>query len=234
MGFSIAKHVAAVGIALVVSIGSSANAQSTNNAWDGGYIGLQAGYGMGDADWALNGNGWWGVANPANNGTSFSTDGFVGGIHGGYGMTNQNNMYWGIDAEFNFADLSESKPSPAFPGIDTWLVEVGSIWNVSGRLGTVRNNTLFYASAGIAGADVESLATPPFDQAKELHIGYTLGLGGEYLINPNMSLGVNYKYYDFGSENHPFNAACGPCGPGDGRRVSLETHVLSLRLSTRF
>ncbi len=230
----IKRNLIAILISTFSIAGSSAFAQSSNNSWAGPYAGLQFGYASGDVDWALNGNGWWGVANTANNQTSFSPKGMVAGVHAGYAWQSQNNIYWGIEAALNFPDLNESKASPAFPGIDTWTVDIENYWDVSGRIGYAQNKYLLFVSAGIAGAKVESVATPPIDRSDDRHIGFSLGVGGEYKIADNASIGLEYKYYDFGNQNHSFNPACGPCAPGDGRSIDVNLHVVNLRLSYQF
>lgn len=218
--------------AIVLSLsGLAANAQSANN-WTGLYLGGHVGNATSDADLTFVGGGWWTFAGPRT--ASFSLEGLSGGIHFGYGVQNQNNFYWGVEASFSAADLSKSIPSPAFPAIDTWSVQVSSFWDLAARAGYVHNQFLFYGTAGFAAANVDTAATPPLDASDETHYGYVLGIGADYMLSNGMTIGLQYKYYDFGSKSHPFNAACGPCNAGDNRTVGVDAHVIAARITSHF
>lgn len=234
INFSKLKVAVATVVTAITFSSIAVHAQSVTKNWSGLYFGGQIGHSSGDVDWALNGDAWWGVAAPASNRTSFSPEGFAGGLHFGYGLQTSNNFYWGVEASVNAGDLQESQASPAFPGLDTWTVEIDNFWDLSGRAGIVRDNFLLYAIGGISGANVQSVATPPIDSSQGHHIGYVVGVGADYMLANGITVGLQYKYYDFGSSNHPFNSACGVCSAGDGREIDLDLHVVSARISTHF
>ncbi len=215
----------------LVAFGATANAEGANN-WTGLYLGGQVGHASADANLNFVGGGWWTFANTPF--ASFSLDGFAGGLHFGYGQQTSNNYFWGVEASFNASDLNQSIASPAFPAIDTWTIEVDSFWDVTGRVGYVHNQFLFYATGGLAGANVNSRATPPIDAASQSHIGYVVGLGADYMLPNGVVLGLQYKFYDFGSRTHYFNPACGPCSAGDNRNVSVDANVVMLRATSHF
>jgi len=215
------------------AVSDGLDSEGSGSPWSGPYAGVNLGYGWSDADWVLDGNGWWGLAAGPNN-ASLSPDGAFLGAHAGFGQTYQNNLYLGVEASFNVSQMDESIPSPAFPGIDTWNVSIDYFWDISGRLGYVQDRYLVYATAGVAGAEVKTFATPPLDPTSESHLGYSRGIGGEYMYFENYSIGLEYKYIDFGSSHHNFNPGCGPCGPGDGRNIDVSSHILTLRTSFHF
>ncbi len=216
---------------LMCGLGTAVHAQQQ---WEGGFFGLQAGHSSSDLDWTLNGNGWWGSANPANNRTSFSLDGETYGVHAGYNWVLPSNVLVGVDLTYNFVEADKSKASPAFPAIDTWNADLESFWDLSARVGMAREKYMLYGALGLAMADIETTATPPVDQSSGNHAGLSIGVGGAYMVAPKTSVGLEYKYYDFGSDQHPFSGACGPCNAADGRNVDMTTHVVSLKLTKHF
>ena len=220
-----------IGAIFACGLGTTAQAQSQ---WEGGFFGAQLGYASSDLDWALNGNGWWGVGNPANNQTSFSLDGPTYGVHAGYNWVSPTNLLIGFEFAYNVVDQDKSKPSPAFPGIDTWSVQLENFWDLSARVGRAQDKYMYYGALGLAVAKAETSATPPVDASGSNHMGFSVGVGGAYMLAPKTSLGLEYKYYDFGSSQHASNPACGPCNAADGRSVDLTSHVINLKLTKHF
>ena len=70
-----------------------------------------------------------------------------------------------------------------------------------GRVGIAIDRALFYATGGAAfAAFTDDFASPRgFDTFTHTRVGYTVGGGVEYAINPNFALRAEYRYSDFGT-----------------------------------
>ncbi len=69
------------------------------------------------------------------------------------------------------------------------------------RVGIAIDRALFYATGGAAFAAFTDDFTGPrgFDTFSHTRVGYTVGGGVEYAINPNLALRAEYRYSDFGT-----------------------------------
>jgi len=224
-----------------VMMSSAAFAQDNNtgrNNWGGFYGGVSAGFGSADIDTlfdpTFSGGGWWTLGGPG--AANFDPDGAVVGVHFGYDHMLSENWYVGIEGSLNDSSMKQSIASPAFPTIDTWTAEINNYWTVVGRVGYAMEKVSVYGSVGLAGANVKSTAAPPIDISEEHHTGWTAGAGVEYMIRPGLTVGLDYKYLDFGSELHLSDtASCGVCArPGDNRNVDVSAQVITARISLGF
>ncbi len=164
------------------------------------------------------------------NGTAVATSGtgelspagFTGGIQGGYNWQNDKIVFGG-EGDFGAFNLSQSEsPSGVFPfpflGTTYALTEsMSTQWlaTLRGRLGyTVTPELLLYATGGLAFTDFKfsssysdnavSVLFPGgtgFGNRWEVKTGWTLGGGGEWLLDRNWSIKAEYLYLDFGSMN---------------------------------
>ncbi len=103
--------------------------------------------------------------------------------------------------------------------------------DVTGRLGYATNRVLLYAKGGVAflnadvkahydGTSVNSAKSKfDFDHGDTL-VGWTIGAGAEYAINPSWSLKAEYQHFDFGSMSYAYSdcksLASGFNCPGNG------------------
>lgn len=83
---------------------------------------------------------------------------------------------------------------------------VNGIGTVTGRLGYAFDRALIYARGGFAWArQTDSVNLVPFTGAvasnDSTNTGWTLGLGIEYALLPNLSVGLEYKHYGFGGSS---------------------------------
>jgi outer membrane immunogenic protein len=114
----------------------------------------------------------------------------IGGLHVGYNWQDGTRVY-GIEGDVSFAD-----------GLDY-------LASVRARLGHTVNNTLFYATAGIAFAGIEDKTIhadfkhgdTTFDVSGEKEVGLVIGGGVEHKLAPNVSIGVEGLYYLFDDAN---------------------------------
>lgn len=186
--------------------------------WSGVYLGVQGGYGFGSA--TIDDNGQTGLD------ADVDADGwFAGGI---VGYQHQwNSVVFGIEGEFNWSDLNDSSEiQPGnFVGTDVdWFA------SINGKLGYAMDRILIYGTAGVAFADIgtnQDLAPFAFSQS-ENYTGWTVGAGIDYAATENIIVGLQYRYYDFGSADFT------PPAPFTARDQDLDVHTISAHLTYKF
>ncbi|HYM72801.1 MAG TPA: OmpA family protein, partial [Stellaceae bacterium] len=132
-------------------------------------------------------------------------------------------------------------------------------WNASarGRVGYAFHRALLYATGGIAFADASMKATfvpttsggVPFPGStasdSTVLIGPTVGAGVEYALTPNISLGAEYRFTDYGHDRVNLGRVATAAGPGATAagpfatapatgNVSLSEHTLLAKINYRF
>jgi outer membrane immunogenic protein len=179
--------------------------------WSGVYIGAHGGYSFGEAD--IDGVG--------------TIDDFDGPLVGGQvGFNWQYNMFvLGIegDASWTFADTDF--------GIGPVNVEAEENWTASarGRLGVAFDRFLVYGTGGAGWVDVDVDATVGgvnIGSDSNTHFGWVAGGGGEMLVTPNVSVGVEYLHSEYDEET--YNIA-GVAVDGEG-----STDVVRGRVNLKF
>lgn len=162
--------------------------------WTGFYLGAHAGYGWGDSDWSN-------ISLTAER-VALSPDGFVGGGQLGY-RWQLNQFVLGVEGSFSGADLKDSYTSVVNPAV-SYQTKMDWLATVTGQLGVSFGPTLIYVSGGGAFTTLKTRGiNSTFDSFSNSGsiTGFTVGGGLEYALSPNWSVGVDYKYIDFGSEN---------------------------------
>lgn len=149
-------------------------------SWAGGYVGLNAGYGWGEADF--------------NNGGVAFQDDFDGARFGGfvgYNWEVSSGFIAGVEADLNY-DWNEN----SYAAGD---VSTGLNGGVRARLGFAADRALFYAAGGYTatGFNIEG---PGVDVDETLH-GWTLGAGVDFALTDRVFTRVEYRYNDYGDRN---------------------------------
>ena len=106
------------------------------------------------------------------------------------------------------------------------------------RLGYAFGNNLIYATFGLTGANGRVLATypdlsggPTATAARNVsYLGYTLGAGVQFAVDPHLSLGIDYRYSDLG-ESARFGLGTLP--GADGGPVTTRTDFVSNKMMAR-
>jgi outer membrane immunogenic protein len=184
-------------------------------SWYGFYVGLNAGYGWGTADWSSSVTA--GSTSPAGGlfggtiGFNAQTGAFVFGLEGdvaGNWMRDSNSTGTGICS------------APGC-GIQTsWFA------TARGRVGYAFDRALLYVTAGGAFGDLQMQTgglTATADRA-----GWTVGLGVEYAILGPWSAKLEYLYADLGS------ASCGAATCGMDTTVNFTTNMVRFGVNYRF
>jgi outer membrane immunogenic protein len=197
--------------------------------WNGFYIGVMGGYGWGDETRVTVG------------GVEFSRDsnlkgGFIGGTVGYNFAPAGSSWLFGIEADAAWADIKHSVTG-VFP-IATLTVEdrIQALGSVTGRLGWTWGPGLIYAKGGWAWADNKLSAAlvtgvPPIIATRsesQLHSGWTIGGGLEYLFAPNWSGKIEYMFADYG--NQTYAAGLVPGGIG----LSATVHTIKGGINYHF
>jgi len=201
-------------------------------SWTGFYAGVNAGGAWGDN--AVTYTPLYTGAPPpglqafaaASGSPNFHPSGFTGGGQAGY------NWQWsqwvvGIEADINYARLASSLNSGIlnFPGTAPFFFQTSTTTNwmatVRPRVGYSFNHVLFYATGGLAVADLNFAQSVTFltgganaitaGSASSTRAGWTVGGGVEYAFAPHWSAKVEYFHSDFGNlgfapafQNNPF------------------------------
>ena len=178
-------------------------------SWTGVYVGGQIGYEFG-RDTALYSSTLTG-ANLLS--SSSKPTGVIGGAHIGYNFSTQGlplfGGFLGAGGVFGIegdVDGTGTKSNRLFPGLQaTYREQIEG--SVRGRLGFAFDRTLVYGTGGVAFGGIRNsyntrnaagTLTGVSDTIDRTRVGYTVGGGVEYAVTNNVSLGVEYRYTDFG------------------------------------
>lgn len=146
-------------------------------SWSGPYLGLQGGYNWGNADVS---------------GGSFNTDGWLGGIYGGYNYQVAPNWVLGLEGDVN-ANGSDGSNG---------VLKVENPWDASLRLraGYAVDRFLVYGTGGLAFGEVKAKDASYSDSATRT--GWTLGGGVEAAVTDHVTTRVEYRYTDLGKDSY--------------------------------
>ena len=118
----------------------------------------------------------------------------------------------------------------------TYSTDINSIVTVAGRLGYAADRWLVYGKAGWANARVEvsGVNTGLGDafSAGGRRNGWMVGAGLEYLIAPNVSLGLEYSFIDLGRRD--YSGTTDLALAFTARDVETDIHSVTARLNLKF
>ncbi|MGA0595724.1 outer membrane protein [Enterovirga sp. CN4-39] len=237
------KKVLLAGVALV-ALGSAAMAADLPSrrapapyaapvpmfTWTGLYLGAQAGgVAGGDFDFRNNTLGAGPVSGRA------SVGGFVAGGQVGYNWQ-WGNVVVGIEGDVLYSDYGNSL-SLTVPGAGTATARAradGFSANITGRVGYAFGRTLVYAKGGWAYLDTVRFSAGAtgvgtFSRTTDMD-GWTVGAGIEHAILDNVTLGVEYRYTQYGAKTVNFAAAPASVPV----RVELDSHAVVGKLNWKF
>jgi opacity protein-like surface antigen len=117
------------------------------------------------------------------------------------------------------------------------------------RGGVVHGNGLYYVTGGFAWAhsklsiNGEAFYPPYYNIAysasdSAYHLGYAVGLGGEWLLGNGWSFGLEYLHLGFQSANYRFGTSfpnlTTMIALGQGTKVKLDADIVTAKLNFRF
>jgi outer membrane immunogenic protein len=169
--------------------------------WAGVYIGINGGWGWGNAKWTASPVGSFigASGSPHDNGgvvggtlgVNFQSGGFVFGVEG--------------DWDYSAINTGTSATICTFSG----NCQTGNNWlaTVRGRFGYAADRVLFYATGGGAFANVQTSFTGV--TTSHTQTGWTAGAGLEWAFADNWTAKIEYLFVDLGSTN--VNCATAAC-----------------------
>lgn len=215
--------------------------------WTGFYVGLNAGYSWMNGDARYTG-GPAGALAVLPGGYGIEADGFIGG--GQLGFNYQINQFVvGIEADIQYTDLEgRTTITSVFGGGATSIgtASTGLDWlgTVRGRVGFAFDRFLVYATGGLAYGDVSISGStidnfvPAFGYAgsrSETRTGWTLGGGVEWGFTQNVSVKLEYLYYDLGTVDLTLSpTTLGAAGTVLTQRHDIDGHIIRAGVNFRF
>jgi outer membrane immunogenic protein len=147
--------------------------------------------------------------------------GFTGGAQAGYNWQ-RDRWVWGVEGDINYLGINDgssiNRPVLA-PLVGNFIHsetdKLGWFGTLRGRAGiTVTPSFLLYGTGGLAFGGVKSATAVSFSTTADTYagalddtrVGWTLGVGGEWIVAPKWSIKAEYLYVDLGKAG--YNNAC--------------------------
>ena len=154
--------------------------------WSGIYFGGQVGGGTAAWDWQIN--------NPLERVLHHGESAEVGAQ---LGVQKQwHSLLIGAEASYTWGDLGASTNSAVLPGV-TRSSDLNNLLILAGRFGVTWENLLAYAKVGYASAEITlrtSATGGLLSSSSAWEPGWVAGLGIEYALRPDITIGVEYDY----------------------------------------
>ena len=188
--------------------------------WSGFYVGINGGGATSSIDWNEDGFGDEGSHN-ASGGTAGGQIGY---------RWQMSSVVFGLEAQGNWADFSGSNVS-----LQTGLqnqTKIDSFALFTGQIGYAWDRALFYVNGGAAVTDNKyNVFTAPggglVDNASETRWGAAVGVGFEYAIAANWSLGFEYDHLFMGNNDVIFVS-------GTGDHINENADIFTARVNYKF
>jgi outer membrane immunogenic protein len=198
--------------------------------WSGFYIGINGGGGSSHKCWDFIDAG---LFDPE--GCHNATGGTFGGQIG-Y-RWQMASWVFGLEAQGNWADFRGDNISLLAPTLFRNQSRIDSFGLFTGQIGYAWGPALLYVKGGAAVTDdryrVFDVPTGLIDdRANETRWGATVGVGFEYLITPNLSLGLEYDHMFMGSRDVNFFLFDGT--PDFNEHIRQGVDIFLARLNFKF
>jgi len=193
--------------------------KATSNNWQGLYVGIHAGYGLGNAETSFNA---WPSAEAAINLAPTKMNPHPSGVIGGgqLGFNWQRNLFvLGVETDFSGSGMRDSSTYNSITQNtgDSWSGTTTTHQNTN-WFGTLRlrggftpfKKLFVYGTGGMAYGRVNYSANTDFRPQGTIEypvsftktkVGWTAGGGMEYALTSNWSLKTEYLYYNLGNES---------------------------------
>jgi outer membrane immunogenic protein len=191
--------------------------------WDGAYIGIFGGWASGTADHTNSG-----FDPPDFEGADADIDGWLLGLKAGANFTVGSGLVAGIVADIAWSDISGTFEAVPVVGDSTNSIN----WQASlrGLVGFDGGAFMPYLTGGLAVANAthEVEFFEPDLSVDATHVGWTVGAGVEFAVADNVSLNLEYRYSDFGSQEYDHGSGFTP------PEFDLTTHAITAGVNWRF
>lgn len=141
----------------------------------------------------------------------------------------QDNIVYGVEFDAGWGSIDgKTDVICSLGGCET---DITAIYSLRGRLGYSYGQFLPYVTAGAVMATIEADVNDGLGHDDENVYGYTLGIGTDFAVNDQFSLGAELLYMDFNSFEMPVTTY-----PGSPDTVTdeIETNLTTLRISAKF
>jgi outer membrane immunogenic protein len=174
--------------------------------WSGCYVGGNGGGIWSRNNWSLPDMGGLPVS-------SHDVNSWLAGVQAGCNYQFNGGWVVGIQGDYDWADGTGSGPHGTLPTL-TDQSHISGLGSVTGRVGYAWDRFLGYVKGGGAWERNSYLQFFPatgatFATGGATRDGWTVGVGGEYAFWQNLSVFVEYDYYDFGNDTLTFTTAMG-------------------------
>jgi outer membrane immunogenic protein len=159
------------------------------------------------------------------------TNGFLGGVQGGYNWQFAPWGVIGVEAQFSWTDLKGTSPCVVVLACSTdhdWIT------TLAGRFGVTYDRLLLYVKGGVAWSKVTYSASltlgSPFDfttSVSDTRVGAMFGTGVEYAFWGNWSAKIEYDYIRFKDKDYTFPLAftAGPFNVNLNFDTTIKEHI---------
>lgn len=132
-----------------------------------------------------------------------SSDGVAGGFWLGYNWQASRNWVYGVEADLGWTNADQHNQTFDNDNTDSQINNFGSL---RGRIGYAVDRTLFFATAGVAWANISQNiqkgrnAGEQVVSEDEVHTGYVVGAGIDYAFDNSWIGRAEYLYANYGSD----------------------------------
>lgn len=195
--------------------------------WEGAYAGIFGGYATGLADHLNPGA-------PVNfpDGADAALAGWLLGVKAGYNFYLSDNVVGGVVGDIAWAGITGDGGGP-YPVIGNSTNGINWEGSVRGIIGVDAGSFLPYLTGGLAFADawhdVDGVVAPSVNTVNALHVGWTVGAGVEIAATEQMSINLEYRYTDFGTQAYVHNTLL-----PDPPQFALTQHAVTVGLNWSF
>jgi outer membrane immunogenic protein len=155
----------------------------------------------------------------------------------------------GIEHQFQFSHLQQTmtivNPVGALVPGDAFTAKVDNLNATKAKVGWAWNRALLYATGGLETGFVDGsasyVARPggspalTFSDNNKFHVGYTVGAGLDYAVTERVSVGVEYRYFNLGSQTYNLGAVtpAGMAASTVSTNVNLNASEVTARLNMK-
>jgi outer membrane immunogenic protein len=180
---------------------------------------------------------------------SANSSSFLIGGHAGYNWQ-QGQAVYGFETDLQALHLNSVMtdnlmfaPPGGVPAPNSFAQTSATInWygTLRGRIGWAQGPWLLYGTGGLAYGEVGlSSAFGTLGAATQLHltddrVGWVAGVGAEYLIRPDLSVGISYQYVDLGTLSGASTATVLPVTISQAASTHAQFQAVMAGLSWRF
>jgi outer membrane immunogenic protein len=248
------------GLALADGYAAPKAAAVTATDWSGVYFGVQSGY-----QWSTIDQRFVTLDSVSNDFTSATVGGHLGVQH------QFGSIVLGLEGSMDFNFFEKDARSKSRLGINCGTPSVvygldvdctgrtNNVLSVGARAGLAMGKFLPYITGGYASGQIETtrqtgIQNSPaivgphvtIDQDGDRHNGWYLGGGVEWVVSPGWTMGLEYRHYEFDSDNHVAfctgdAAPALPCGtlqgvavPVNSSRVDASIDSVTARVSWKW